>query len=699
MTTTPETPAGGVPVAPAGTRFDPATGAELSAGAGAGGERRQSYALQPGEPVASFNLVTSLMPLASGSAPQTYRWALGLGILIPVVAGALGFLAFAFVAAAVVVPAIYVVYMYDVNQWEDQPIGVVLGAIGAAAALGVGFTFLWHAGILDSSVSSLNFDGNGAGGVRWSSLLVLVLLVPVVGEVLKQLGPLVLASRPQFDDMIDGLTFGVAAGAAFAAAETIVVNRGLFSSFGQIDSPNAGFWVSLILSAAVVKPIVYGAATGIAVASYSGLGAGYDGFKPGYFRGLAEALIANIVFQGGLFFAARLEGTKGAVVGLVWGALVAAALVVRLRYLLHFAVLEAALEAAATGGELKDTAKGTAYCPSCEMPLLPGANFCVACGTSVRAGSKVTRTRNRVDDTAAPALDETGEPVAPAPVRPSLKPTPVGVAPQDNKTTALVVGAVAAAIVLAGVVGQAAAAAAGGDDTPPTTPPIQIQTQVGSGPSTGPVPSPAPAPGPAPDASVAPSPSTAPSLSKTLGRVSSADLTTGPSDGSTTAPDTGGVGTTTTTGSNIVVSGDISFDVPDGYEVEQQQDGFVQVFGDGGYFFAIANPAPTDVNAMISENLAGIQTLGIQDLAVSDPQDSQIPTSSVVQCVVLGFQGTLASQQGGTTPLEGFAYYFVLQDGSGVTAFTLYPQGALDDESNPLIAGYNSMFDSLVSSF
>ena len=235
--------------------------------------------------------------------------------------------------------------------------------------------------------------------MRWSSLLVLVLLVPIVGEVLKEVGPLVLASRPQFDDMIDGLTFGVAAGAAFAAAETIVVNRGLFSSFGQVDSPNAGFWVSLILSAAVVKPIVYGAATGIAVASYSGLGAGYDGFKPAYFRGLAEALIANIAFQGGLFFAARLEGTKGAVVGLVWGALIAAALVVRLRYLLHFAVLEAALEAAATGTGLKDSAQGTAYCPSCEMPLLQGANFCVACGTSVRAGSKVTRARNRVDDT------------------------------------------------------------------------------------------------------------------------------------------------------------------------------------------------------------------------------------------------------------------------------------------------------------
>ena len=70
-----------------------------------------------------------------------------------------------------------------------------------------------------------------------------------------------------------------------------------------------------------------------------------------------------------------------------------------------------------------------------------------------------------------------------------------------------------------------------------------------------------------------------------------------------------------------------------------------------------------------------------------------------MQCVVLGFQGALASQQGGTVPLEGFAYYFVLQDGSGVTAFTLYEQGALDDEGAPLIVGYDQMFNTLVSTF
>jgi hypothetical protein len=700
VTTTPETP-GGAPLAPPGARFDPVTGAELSAGAGAGGERRQSYALQPGEPVASFNLVTSLMPLASGTSPQTYRWALGVGILIPVVAGALGFLAFAFVAAAIVVPAIYVVYMYDVNQWEDEPIAVVLGAMAAAALLGVGFTFLWHAGILDSNISSMSFDGNDAGGIRWSSLLVLVLLVPIVSEVLKEVGPILLAGRPLFDDMIDGLTFGVASGAAYAAAETIVVNRGLFGDFGHIDSPNAGFWVSLILSAAIVKPIVYGAATGIAVASYSGLGAGYDGFKPGYFRGLAEALIANIAFQAGLFFAARIEGTTGAVIGLVWGALIAVALVVRLRYLLHFAVLEAALEAAVTGGELKDTAHGTAYCPSCEMPLLQGANFCVACGTSVRAGSKVTRTRNRVDDT-VPVLDEAGEPVAPTPAKPSLRPTPAGVAPQDNKRTALVVLAVAATIVVAGVVGQAAAAAAADESTPPSTSPIDLQTQVGSGPTTGPAPTPVPAPGPTPDASEGASPGTAPSAAKAFGHVVSADLTTGPSAEDTISPDTGdggGIGGGTTTGSHVTVSGDIGFDLPDGYEIESQQDGFVQVYGDGGLFFAYVTPPPADMQTIVTDHLNGLQSLGIQDLQVSDPEEVQIPSSSVVQAVVLGYQGTLATQQNGTLPVEGFAYYFVLQDGTGVTAFTLYQQGALDDDSSPLLQGYSQMFNTLVSSF
>jgi hypothetical protein len=629
------------PELPAGARFDPVTGAAL--GAVDGAERRQSFALQPGEPVASFNLVSSLMPLASGSAPQTYRWALGLGILIPVVAGALGFLAFAFVAAALVVPAVYVVYMYDVNQWEDQPVAVVLGAIGAAAALAVGFTFLWHAGILGNDLAPVDFDGTESG-IRWTSFLVLVLLVPIVGEVLKQVGPILLARRPAFDDMIDGLTFGVAAGAAFAAAETIVVNRGLFSTFGQIDSPDAGFWVSLILSAAVVKPIVYGAATGIAVASFSGLGAGYDGFKPAYFRGLAEALAANILFQGGLFFSARLEGTTGAVIGLVWGALIAAALLVRLRYLLHYAVLEAALESASTGAELKDAARGTAYCPSCEMPLLAGANFCVACGTSVRAGSKVTRARNRSED------------ADPASAKPSLRPTPAGVAPQDTKATALVVGAIVGAILLGGTLGQVVAGAAAdeGDSLkPPSETPITIDPQSGE---------------------------------DQLSRTSAVRL--GATDDGRTLEAAGGKG------GLVFLSDDVIFLVPKGFTIEDPGPGYAQVFGFKGYFFAYLTPKKTTLTKLITNNLTGIQNLGIADLKITQPQSVEI--TGVKGAATLNFQGLLATQQGGSIPVEGFAYYFVREDGTGATAFGLYGKGALKPKSK-LLNGYNTMLNTLIS--
>ena len=41
----------------------------------------------------------------------------------------------------------------------------------------------------------------------------------------------------------------------------------------------------------------------------------------------------------------------------------------------------------------------------------------------------------------------------------------------------------------------------------------------------------------------------------------------------------------------------------------------------------------------------------------------------------LNFQGLLATQQGGSIPVEGFAYYFVRENGTGATAFASLRQG------------------------
>jgi hypothetical protein len=331
------------------------------------------------------------------------------------------------------------------------------------------------------------------------------------------------------------------------------------------------------------------------------------------------------------------------VVGLVWGALIAAALVVRLRYLLHFAVLEAALEAASTGGELKDTARGTAYCPSCEMPLLVGANFCVACGTSVRAGSKVTRARNRTDDV--------------APDRPTLAPTPAGVAPNDNKKTALVVGAVAGAILLGGLIGQVVAAAADGSDEakPPSESPITIDPAAGDD-----------------------------QLSKTPAvRFGSED------DGLEGK-------TVEAAGSDQIVTlgDDVYVLVPKGFRIDDPGPEFLQVFGFKGYFFAYLSPKKTTVPKLITNNLTGIQNMGVEELQITQPTSVQV--SGVQSAGTLNFRGLLATQQGGSIPVEGFAYYFVRSDGTGATAFALYGKGSLKPKSK-LLNGYNTMLNTMIS--
>jgi RsiW-degrading membrane proteinase PrsW (M82 family) len=368
----------------------------------AGVKRSKVFAAHPGEPLLSFNMVTSLMPLASASAPQTYKFALAIGLAVPIIASLFGLLPFALAAAAFVVPIVYILYLYDVSQWEDEPVPVLLGCVGIAAVLSVLFTWLWRDGILGGGVAFVSRKGHAS--VDTKTLLVVGLLVPIVGEVLKQVGPLWLATKARFDDLLDGLTFGVASGATFAALETILVNRQLiFSGQTHYNNVDPAVWISLVVVAGLLKPVIYGAATGIAVAQFSGLGEGHDGFKAKYFQGLLEALLANVAFQMGIYLLGRSGGTVGIALGLVWALIVAMAVVLRLRVLLHTALLEEGLEHAQNGTVPGTATQDVAFCPECEMPLLHNASFCSTCGASVKAGSKTARRAN--SEPSAPPSD------------------------------------------------------------------------------------------------------------------------------------------------------------------------------------------------------------------------------------------------------------------------------------------------------
>ena len=386
-------------------------------------ERRQSFAAKPDEPVASFALISTIMPRNSGTRPQTYKQALIVALAVALIAAIFGALPIALIVAAFAIPLVYIVYVYDVNLWEDEPIPVTAAAFLLTGALAVAFTLLW------TGTLPLSIPVNGAlGGVSSPSLrdlLVLVLLVPIVSEILKQVGPLFLASRPRFDDLMDGLTFGVISGVAFAAAETLVVHWDLITAGPQgLDDP--ALWMTIVFTEGFVKPLIYGTATGLACAEFSGLGKRYDGFSPRYFGALGVAIVANALYQGGVYLL-TFVGTQplGQILGLVWGLLILGLLVLRLRNVLHLGLMEAALESSAREAGLGPDGE-LGFCPQCEMPLLPEASFCSACGTSLRAKGRGVHQHAVVGagvgaPSGAPAA---APPVGPTAAAPSTAPTP-----------------------------------------------------------------------------------------------------------------------------------------------------------------------------------------------------------------------------------------------------------------------------------
>jgi PrsW family intramembrane metalloprotease/zinc-ribbon domain len=351
--------------------------------------RRRSFAAKPDEPVASFALVSTIMPRGAGDRPQTYKIALTIALVVALVAAIFGALPIAILVAAFAIPIVYIVYLYDVNLWEDEPIPVTGLAFGLTGLLTIVFTALvlwWQR----PTIPTTSLDGTtfGTGPSVWTFLLV-ALVVPIVGEAIREVGPILLASRPEFDDLMDGLTFGVVSGVAYACFDTIVRYWDLLVG-GRADA-DPGLWMSLVFLHGFVKPLVLGTATGIACAEYSGLGRGYDGFTPRYYRGAVEAVLANVGFWGGLYlFSFVPNPTTSVVLSIGWSLLILAILIIRVRNVLHSGLMEAALERSARTSGVGETGE-LEFCARCEMPLLDDASFCTACGTAVRAQPKPHR--------------------------------------------------------------------------------------------------------------------------------------------------------------------------------------------------------------------------------------------------------------------------------------------------------------------
>ena len=229
-------------------------GAPLSAALGHARERTR-FAAAPAQGRLSPRLISTLFPRLPHSSERHFRLALGLGVTLVVALAAASLFGIALVTAALLMALITVLYLYDVDVYEESPAWPILWTIGAGTAAGVGVGLL-AAALAPSGPALVD---------RSSSAQVLTggLVIPMIGVAAMLAGPLVLLPYRRFNDALDGATFAAASAAAFAAAQAIVVGAGTLA--GGVRPAGAPLpWVERMLAMAVATPVLAMGAVGFA---------------------------------------------------------------------------------------------------------------------------------------------------------------------------------------------------------------------------------------------------------------------------------------------------------------------------------------------------------------------------------------------------------------------------------------------------
>jgi hypothetical protein len=326
---------------------------------------KRGYAAAPEERWYLPRFASTLYPHLPSSDMRPFRIGVGAGLTAVVVLCLLGLYPLALVAAAVGVPVTFLLYLWDVDLYEDEPLTVIA------------FTVVWGliAGIVLGLVArhvasrgAMLTSGSGSHQVVW-----LGVVLPALALLLAIAGPLVLLPYRKFNDVLDGVTFGACSAATLLAAEAIT-NSADFLHLGFHPAGDHGLWIARLLTLGIALPVLAAGVAGSACGSF-------------WLRFRAPARDRDALgLLGSPFVAVPLAATaligayvSALYVGQWWTLaitlLLAAAALVWLRWMIHIGLRE----------EAGETPIGPPVtCPSChhETPL---HTFCGWCGISMRA--------------------------------------------------------------------------------------------------------------------------------------------------------------------------------------------------------------------------------------------------------------------------------------------------------------------------
>lgn len=330
------------------------------------------YSAAPHEPTLSFHVVSTLFPQLPRDDLTAFRAVLLLGIGAVVTLAVLGLFSVALVAAAVLVPVTMVVYLYDVDVYEDEPIRVYA------------FTFLWGAvagAVMGLALRALVQPDPLGPAPDATFIVIRGVAVPVIAMALTIAGPLILLPYRRFNDVLDGASFGASSAVAFVGAQVIAQSIDLLGG-GLRPGGDTLLWVARLLTHGVALPLVAAGAVGAACGAFwlryrAPL---RDRQRLGWLGQPAVALLAGatllVVAQLAMLLTREIPAL------LVVAALASLALL-WLRLVIHVGLIQESLEVAI--GE-------PVICANCGRAT-PAHTFCGQCGVSLRALPKDARRR------------------------------------------------------------------------------------------------------------------------------------------------------------------------------------------------------------------------------------------------------------------------------------------------------------------
>jgi hypothetical protein len=331
--------------------------------------RRHAFAAVPSESVAHLSVISTLFPHLTHRRGGAFRWSLIGGSALVVLLAAMHLFAPATAVATFLLPALYLLYLYEVEVYESEPWLVIGVTMVAGAILGFAFTTT-----LGSALAQLDITGDSS-----TAFLLAGIVVPIAGQALMLVGPLFLYMfRSRLREPLDGLTFGAASALGFTLASSLTAVWPLIAGpLIGIGSPVD--WALRLLQAGILISVINASTTGLITASLwlhrYDLRRSRGAWYANILTTLVVALGAQIVV-GALSFV-----IPDLITQVVITALATVALLLYLRLVIHRALL--------AEGAVHEIGPD-APCPECHR-VVPTMLFCPACGVNRSASSKHSR--------------------------------------------------------------------------------------------------------------------------------------------------------------------------------------------------------------------------------------------------------------------------------------------------------------------